>query len=61
MGKTFPSAEDMQSLSSKCEKLTSFNVSILRAPSFGTVDWAKKDGKWVGGVSEGKGLPAPPS
>lgn len=61
MAKTFPSAEDMQSWSSKAEKLSAFSVSILRAPSFGTVDWAKKDGKWVGGVSEGKGVPAGPS
>ncbi|KAK3710227.1 hypothetical protein LTR37_010448 [Vermiconidia calcicola] len=64
MGKTFPSAEDMQALSSKCEKLSALSVNILRAPSFGTVDWENKDGKWTGGVTEGKGVPAeqaPPS
>jgi hypothetical protein len=61
MKKTFPSAEDLDALSQKLEKLSSFKVSILRATSFGTVDWEKKDGKWAGGVTEGKGLPAAPS
>ncbi|KAK5163380.1 uncharacterized protein LTR77_010753 [Saxophila tyrrhenica] len=60
MGKTFPSAEEMKSLSSKCEKMSAFSVSILRAPNFGTVEWAKKDGEWAGGVTEGKGVPAAP-
>lgn len=60
MAKTFPSSDDMQALSSKCEKLSSLNVSVLRAASFGTVDWERKDDKWVGGVSEGKGQPAAP-
>ena len=61
MGKTFPSAEDMDALSSKCEKLSSFKVNILRATSFGTVEWEKKDSKWSGGVTEGKGVVAAPS
>jgi hypothetical protein len=62
IGKTFPSADDMQAWSSRCEKLSSFSVNVLRATNFGTVDWEKKDGKWVGGVTEGKGVAAgPPS
>jgi hypothetical protein len=61
MGKTFPSAEDMDALSSKCEKLSSLNVNILRSASFGGVEWAKKEGKWSGGVKEGKGVAADPS
>ena len=62
MAKTFPSAEDMDALSSKCEKLSSLTVSILRAASFGNVEWERKDSKWAGGVKEGKGLPvAPPA
>ena len=61
MKKTFPSDEDLNELSKKLEKLSSFKVNILRATSFGTVDYERKDGKWVGGVTEGKGLPAAPS
>ena len=61
MGKTFPTADDMDALSSKCEKISSFKVSILRATSFGGVEWEKKDGKWTGGVIEGKGVTAAPS
>jgi hypothetical protein len=58
MKKTFPSNDDLNELSKKLEKLSSFKVSILRATSFGTVDFEKKDGEWAGGVTEGKGLPA---
>jgi hypothetical protein len=59
MAKTFPSADDMKVLSGKCEKLSSFSVSILRATTFGSVEWTKKDGgEWSGGVTEGKGVPA---
>ena len=58
MGKTFPSADDLNALSSKCEKLSSFKVNILRATSFGGVDWEKTEGKWTGGVIEGKGVAA---
>ena len=61
MTKTFPSDEDLNELSKNLEKLSSFKVSILRATSFGTVDYERKDGKWTGGVTEGKGLPAAPS
>ena len=61
MKKTFPSAEDLDALSQKLEKLLSFKVSILRATSFGTVDFEKKDGKWTGGVTEGKGVADAPS
>lgn len=60
MKKTFPSEDDLTSLNGKLEKLSSFKVSILRATSFCTVDFEKKDGKWSGGVTEGKGVPGPP-
>ncbi|KAK3114701.1 hypothetical protein LTR53_006712 [Teratosphaeriaceae sp. CCFEE 6253] len=58
LAKSFPSAEDLIALGAKCEKLTSFKASILRTTSFGSVDWEKKDGKWSGGVTEGKGVAA---
>ena len=61
MGKTFPSAEDMNAFSTKCEKLSSFKVNILRATSFGTVEWEKNGSKWSGGVTEGKGVAAAPA
>ncbi|GAB7359558.1 hypothetical protein MBLNU230_g6746t1 [Neophaeotheca triangularis] len=56
LSKTFPSIEDMDALSSKCGKLTSFKVNVLRTTSLGTVEWERKDGKWTGGVKEGKGV-----
>ena len=61
MGKTFPSAENMDALSSKLEKLSSFKANILRTASMGGVEWEKKEGKWTGGVIEGKGVVKPPS
>lgn len=44
----------MQALTKDCPKLSSFKVSILRTTTFGGVEWEKKEGKWVGGVKEGK-------
>ncbi|KAK5722241.1 hypothetical protein LTR17_014247 [Elasticomyces elasticus] len=58
LAKSFPSAEDMAALSEKCDKLNSFKANVLRTTSFGAVEWEKKDGKWVGGVTEGKGVAA---
>ncbi|KAK2767389.1 hypothetical protein FQN54_003545 [Arachnomyces sp. PD_36] len=54
--KIFPSSEEMETLSSgDCPKLQSFNMTILRAASFGSVDWNRSPGgKWVGGIMEGK-------
>jgi len=59
MAKTFPSSEDMEALSTKCTKLSSFKANVLRTTSFGTVDWEKKDAKWSGGVKESKGQALP--
>jgi len=59
MAKTFPSSDDMEALSAKCAKLSSFKANVLRTTSFGTVDWEKKDGKWSGGVQESKGQAVP--
>ena len=56
MGKTFPTEADVESLSKTCEKLSSFKANILRTTSFGSVEWEKADGKWKGGVTEGKGV-----
>lgn len=55
IAKSFPSADDMDALSKKCSKLSSFKANILRTTSFGTVEWERKSGKWIGGVKEGKG------
>ena len=57
LAKTFPSAADMEALSSKCEKLSSFKANVLRTTSFGTVEWDRKNGKWSGGAIEAKGVP----
>ncbi|KYG41590.1 hypothetical protein M433DRAFT_7831 [Acidomyces richmondensis BFW] len=59
LAKSFPTAEDMEALSKKCSKLSSFKANVLRTTSFGAVDWEKVDGKWSGGVTEGKSLPMP--
>lgn len=57
LGKTFPSAADLDEVSKTSEKLASFKANVLRTTSLGTVEWTKKDGgKWEGGVQEGKGL-----
>jgi hypothetical protein len=53
VGKTFPSAADMDALSKKCDKLSALRANVLRTTSFGTVAWERKDGKWAGGVKEG--------
>ena len=57
MTKTFPTAADLQGLSRKLEKLSSFKANILRTSTMGAVDWERKDGRWEGGVQEGKGVP----
>lgn len=56
LAQSFPSAADMEALSSKCSKLSVFKANVLRTTTFGTVEWEKKDGKWSGGVVEGKGV-----
>jgi len=53
VGKTFPSAADMDALTKKCDKLSALRANVLRTTSFGTVAWERKDGKWTGGVKEG--------
>lgn len=53
VGKTFPSATDMDALTKKCDKLSALRANVLRTTSFGTVAWERKDGKWTGGVKEG--------
>ncbi len=58
MRKTFPSAEALESLSEKLEKLSSFKANILKTTSMAMVDFEKKDGKWTGNVSEGQGVTA---
>ncbi|KAK2769776.1 hypothetical protein FQN53_005918 [Emmonsiellopsis sp. PD_33] len=64
--KVFPSATDMALLSKHAPKLESFRMSILRAASFGHVEWNRSipgavsgsggtivtDGGWVGGISK---------
>lgn len=60
MSKSFPSTDDMVTWSKGSDKLSSFKVSILRATSFGSVEWKMEGGKWTGSVEEGKGVaPAP--
>ena len=59
LAKTFPSAADLDALSSKCTKLSSFKANVLRTNTLGNVEWEKKNGKWTGGVQEGKGLALP--
>ncbi|KAK0793761.1 hypothetical protein LTR91_000704 [Friedmanniomyces endolithicus] len=58
MAKTFPSAEDLAALTTKCPKLNSFKANVLRTTTFGTVEYEMKDSKWTGGVKEGKGVAA---
>ena len=53
VGKTFPSATDMDALTKKCDKRSALRANVLRTTSFGTVAWERKDGKWTGGVKEG--------
>ncbi|CAK3772918.1 Hypothetical predicted protein [Lecanosticta acicola] len=54
--KTFPSADDLDELSKKCEKLGSFKANVLRTTSLGTVEWSRESGKWQGGARPGKGM-----
>ncbi|KXT12291.1 hypothetical protein AC579_5651 [Pseudocercospora musae] len=54
--KTFPDVWDMNKLSEKQEKLSSFKANVLRTTTLGTIDWERVDGKWKGGVKEGKGV-----
>lgn len=58
MAKTFPTAADLDALSSKLPKLTLFKANVLRTTTMGVVEWERKDGKWEGGVQEGKGVSA---
>ena len=60
MGKTFPgSAAEIEGLAKRLEKLKVFKVDVLRTNSYGGVEWEKgEDGKWTGGVKEGKGVQA---
>ncbi|KAL1967622.1 hypothetical protein VTN77DRAFT_3137 [Rasamsonia byssochlamydoides] len=49
----FPSASDMADLSAHLPRLESFKMTMLRAKSFGTVEWNRSaDGKWTGGVTK---------
>ncbi|EMC97755.1 hypothetical protein BAUCODRAFT_120690 [Baudoinia panamericana UAMH 10762] len=48
--KSLLSAADLAVLTAKCANLKSFKASVLRAASFGTLEWEKKGGKWVGGA-----------
>lgn len=48
----------MNKLSEKQEKLSSFKANVLRTSTLGTIDWERVDGKWKGGVKEGKGVTA---
>ncbi|KAK5133462.1 hypothetical protein LTR08_007704 [Meristemomyces frigidus] len=58
LAKSFPSSADMDALSTTCTKLSSFKANVLRTTTFGSVEWEQKDGKWSGGVKEGKGVPS---
>ncbi|EME38977.1 hypothetical protein DOTSEDRAFT_75620 [Dothistroma septosporum NZE10] len=58
MAKTFPSAEDLETLSKKCEKLSAFKANVLRTTSMGSVEWERKDGGWDGGVKLANGVVA---
>lgn len=50
LAKTFPDVFDMNSLSEKLEKLSSFKANVLRTKTLGEIDWEKVDAKWKGGV-----------
>jgi len=55
MEKAFPDKADMEKLSEKCEKLTSFKANVLRSKTLWIVEWEKVDGKWTGGVKSNMG------
>lgn len=47
----------MDELSTHLPRLESFRMTILRASSFGSVEWTRSpgsDGKWTGGLIEGR-------
>ncbi|KAE8360890.1 hypothetical protein BDV27DRAFT_167388 [Aspergillus caelatus] len=46
----FPSSSDMLDLAAALPCLESFSMTILRAPAFGSISWARRDGKWVDGT-----------
>lgn len=54
----------MKLLGSKCKKLESLKMTILRTSSFGSVDWNREGPSkdWNGGIIKGSGElpPAPP-
>ena len=50
LAKTFPDVFDMNRLSEKLEKLSSFKANVLRTVTLGAIEWEKVDGKWKGGV-----------
>jgi hypothetical protein len=58
IAKTFPDVFDMNRLSEKLVKLSSFKANVLRTKTLGSIEWEKKDNKWKGGVIEGQGMPA---
>lgn len=58
LAKTFPDVFDMNRLSEKLPKLSSFKANVLRTKTLGEIEWEKVESKWKGGVKEGKGLPA---
>ncbi|WPG99034.1 Hypothetical protein R9X50_00183900 [Acrodontium crateriforme] len=55
LGKTFPSATDMEALSAQCSQMNVFEASVLRTTTFGAVKWKQDNGQWTGGVTNGKG------
>lgn len=50
MEQALPTKADMEALSKKNDKLSSFKANVLRSKTLGTVTWEKKDDKWTGGA-----------
>ncbi|RWR00184.1 hypothetical protein C8Q69DRAFT_490038 [Paecilomyces variotii] len=51
----FPSQSDMSDLLAHLPRLETFKMTILRASSFGSVEWTRSpDGSWNGGLVQGK-------
>ena len=50
----FPSQQDIETLGNKCKRLTSFKADILRSSAMATIEWEKKEEKWIGGVKAAK-------
>jgi hypothetical protein len=50
LAEVYPSLEDIKALSEKCKKLNSFKANVLRTSSWGSIEWAKNDEKWEGGI-----------